>query len=509
VQLHFGEHAPGLDVGRLLRELLLERSDLRVEDALEAPERDDAGPRLARENLVAARFRLLGELLPQDARVLVALGAFERGSELLLEGDALGIELDRLAIRSERVLDHVVLEVHVTERSERARTRRHRRENASPRLHRELRVAVLEVTIAEIDEVSGVVRPDRRQTCQHFQRALVFTDAAVEIRQAREHLFVALPARLELGQELERARAIASLHERFALLEHELRIVRCRADERFVFGDRLVDLALGLQHADHLEPQIDVLRVDRERPRVRLERACAVARLFVKRAEEGEPREVRRVLVFDLFDEHGQLLIGAIDLGDGFVDLRAHGRFLPGGREGLLESGDGFLVLVRLRLGLPEIFQRRSERAVVACRGGDQIFELRFGLVVLGALEKLASELALHEQALRIELHELVVERLRACVILRVEREHHERAHALLFVGRHRLQCERFFVTLARAGDVAAVLEEPRQGEQRDGVAILQADRFFVGLDRVVGPPVRLVDAGERHGRGVLLGSRL
>jgi hypothetical protein len=164
-------------------------------------------------------------------------------------------------------------------------------------------------------------------------------------------------------------RAIAALKERIALLEDELRVVRGGADERLVLDDRLVELALRLQDADHLEPQIDVLRVDRERLLVRVQRLAGVARLLIEGAEEGEALEVARVLVLDLLDQDGQLLIGTIDLGDGLVDLGADRGFLSGRGERLLEGGERLGVLVGLRLRLAEVLERGRERAVVARRG--------------------------------------------------------------------------------------------------------------------------------------------
>ena len=61
----------------------------------------------------------------------------------------------------------------------------------------------------------------------------------------------------------------------------------------------------------------------RERALVRLDGLGAVARLLVERAQEREAREVVRVLVLELLDEHRQLLVGAVDLGDDLVDLGA------------------------------------------------------------------------------------------------------------------------------------------------------------------------------------------
>ena len=212
----------------------------------------------------------------------------------------------------------------------------------------------------------GSFAPTCDEPREHLERAIVLADAPVEVGEAGEDLLVALAAGLELGEELQRARAVAALHERLALLEDELRVVRGRADERLVLGDRLVELALRLEDADHLEAEIDVLRVDRERLLVGLEGLRAVAGLLVESAEEREALKVVRVLVLDLLDEDRELLIGAVDLGDGLVDLGANGGLLAGGLERLLQRGERLLVLVRLRLRLAEVLQRRRERAVVA-----------------------------------------------------------------------------------------------------------------------------------------------
>src|SRR5262249_17318932 len=101
------------------------------------------------------------------------------------------------------------------------------------------------------------------------ERLLALADPSVKVGQAREHLFVRGRAALELAEDLQRAGAVPSLHERFALLEDELRIVRRRADESFVLGDGLVELPLRLQEADQLEAKVDVSRILGERLLVR------------------------------------------------------------------------------------------------------------------------------------------------------------------------------------------------------------------------------------------------
>src|SRR5439155_25867961 len=58
-----------------------------------------------------------------------------------------------------------------------------------------------------------------------------------------------------------------------------------------------------------------------------------------------------------------------------------------------------------------------------------------------------------------------------------------------------------------RRVDVAAVLEQAREGEDRGRLARAQADRFLVRLDRIVRATIELVDPGEGDGRGVLVGA--
>ena len=55
-----------------------------------------------------------------------------------------------------------------------------------------------------------------------------------------------------------------------------------------------------------------------------------VARLLVEPAQQREAREVARVLVLELLHELGQPLVGAVDLGDDLVDLRAQRALLAG-----------------------------------------------------------------------------------------------------------------------------------------------------------------------------------
>src|SRR5262249_28140682 len=144
-------------------ELRLPNGHLRVEQVLDREQRDDVRARLARKELVARLTRLLGELLPDLTRTRAVLFALERARELLLEVDVLRLERHRLANRGERVVGHVVLEVHVGERRERARTRGDRGEDALPRLNRERRVSFLEVVVAEVHEVRRIRAPDLRE----------------------------------------------------------------------------------------------------------------------------------------------------------------------------------------------------------------------------------------------------------------------------------------------------------------------------------------------------------
>ena len=92
----------------------------------------------------ASRARILSPLAfafsasscQMHARLAVALRALERARELLLVGEVLRLELHGLLERRERVGGHVVLEVDLTERGERACARRHRGEDAPPCLDR-------------------------------------------------------------------------------------------------------------------------------------------------------------------------------------------------------------------------------------------------------------------------------------------------------------------------------------------------------------------------------------
>ncbi len=230
VQLRLGQHAPRLHVRRVLREGDLQRRHLRVQDALEAPERHDARAALARQGLVALVARLRDDLLVQLSGFAVGARPLVGGGQGLLEGQARGIERDRLLVRRERVGRHVVLDVHVAQRGQRLGARLHDDEDALPRRDGQGGVALLEVVIAEVHEVPGVARAARGEALQHLERALAVADARVEVGHARQRLLVGPGARLELRDELHRAGAVASLQKRLALLEDELRVVRARRE---------------------------------------------------------------------------------------------------------------------------------------------------------------------------------------------------------------------------------------------------------------------------------------
>ena len=168
-----------------------------------------------------------------------------------------------------------MLEVHVAERGERLGARLHDDEDALPRLHGERRVAVLEVAVAEVDEVPRVGRsPLCARRCSTCERLVVLADARVEVGDARRAPPRRCPPRASSSRhELQRARAVAALEQRLALLEDELRVVRRGADEAVVLGDGLVEVAVGLEQADHAQAQVD-LRAAR----------CASARLYVSMA---------------------------------------------------------------------------------------------------------------------------------------------------------------------------------------------------------------------------------
>ena len=149
--------------GGVAVELRLQRRELLLEDVLEAPERDDARAALARERACRpSPSRFVGELLaerraPRGTRCVRSSAA----GELLLVAEVRRLERDGLLEGRERVGGHVVLEVHVAERGERLARAADVVEDALPRLHRERRVAVLEVAIAEVDEVPGIAAADR------------------------------------------------------------------------------------------------------------------------------------------------------------------------------------------------------------------------------------------------------------------------------------------------------------------------------------------------------------
>src|SRR5207244_3393217 len=107
-----------------------------------------------------------------DAGFAIALRSIERACELLLVREVLRLELHGLLERGERVGGHVVLEVHVAERGQRTRARRDGGEDAFPRLYGERLISVLEIAIAEIDEVAGIVRADLREAREHLERAI-------------------------------------------------------------------------------------------------------------------------------------------------------------------------------------------------------------------------------------------------------------------------------------------------------------------------------------------------
>ena len=403
-----------------------------------------------------------------------------------------------------------MLEVHVAEGGERLGPRLHDEQDPLPRLDGERLVAVLEVVVAEVDEVARVARRGHREPLQHLERLVLLADAPIEVGDAREDLFVARRrAPRAFGHELHGPRAVPALHERVALFEHERRVVRRCLDEPFVLGDGFVQITVRLKQANHPEADVDLPRADGERLLVRVDGLLRVARLFVEAAEQREAREVGRVLVLELLHELGQALVGAVDLGDDLVDLGPQRALLPRHGERPLERRQRRGVLVRLGLRVPQLLQRGRERAVVPGRRGDDVLQLRLGLRVLAAVVQLATELALHEEARRLERHELLVRRLRRRPVLLVERDGHDAADRLLLVGLRREQRQRLLVAGARLGEVPPVLVEARERLDRHGIRALDGDGLLVGLDGVVGAAVDLVEAREGDGRRVLVGARL
>ena len=250
--------------------------------------------------------------------------------------------------------------------------------------------------------------------------------------------------------------------------------------------DRLIEIAVGLQEANHPQAEIDLPRVDGERALERLDRLGPVAGLLVERAEERQPREVRRVLVLELLHEHRELLVGAVDLRDDLVDLGAQRGLGARRGEGLLEGRQRGGVLVSLRLGASELLERGGERAVVARGRRDDVLELDLRSRELAPAVELAPELAADEEARRLELEKLAVPSLGAVPVLVVEGDLHQRPERLLLVRLHGLERERPLVARARQRGLAALLVQARQREQRRGVVALDGDRALVRGHRVL-----------------------
>ncbi len=140
-----------------------------------------------------------------------------------------------------------MLEVHVPERRECLGARLHHRQDASPRLHGQCLVAILEISVAQVDEVPRIPARTLREALQDLQRSFPISDSRVEVGNARQDFLVGRSARLEVHHELQRAGTIAALQERLALLEYELRVVRRRPNQPFVFADGRVELSVCLQ----------------------------------------------------------------------------------------------------------------------------------------------------------------------------------------------------------------------------------------------------------------------
>jgi hypothetical protein len=164
---------------------------------------------------------------------------------------------------------------------------------------------------------------------------------------------------------------------------------------------------------------------------------------------------------------------------------------------------------VGLRLGLPQVLERRDQGAVVAGRRGHDVLQLGLGPHELVAVVELAPQLALHEQAGGLERHELPVEALGGVEVLEIERQAHERAQRLLLVGLRREQGQRLLVAGERVGRVAAVLVQVGEREDGGGVAGLERHGLPERLDGVVDAAVDAVQARQRHGGRILVGPGL
>ena len=109
------------------------------------------------------------------------------------------------------------------------------------------------------------------------------------------------------------------------------------------------------------------------------------------------------MLGLHLRDEHGKPLIRAVNLGNRGVNLPAYCRLLAGDRQCFIQRGESFLWSMRLRQGLSELGERRRERSVVAGRGLCEGGDLGQSQLVFAPRNQLAPELALDEQAGRLE----------------------------------------------------------------------------------------------------------
>ncbi len=129
----------------------------------------------------------------------------------------------------------------------------------------------------------------------------------------------------------------------------------------------------------------------------------------------------------------------------------------------------------------------------------DHIAKLDLGALELPAREQLAPELGLDEERARGRLDQGLVVALGGVEVLQIEANGQQGARGLLDLGGD-LEQGRAASKWARAAALVALIRlELREREDRRGVARPLGDGGLVGLDRLLGPPILLVDPGEGH----------
>ncbi len=129
-----------------------------LERVFESPQRHDARTTLAGESAFGLAFRLLHDFLVQLASLAVRVGPLVRRSECLLVPEVVRLQERCFLVGGHRVCGQVVLDVDVPQGSQRFRARLNQGQNPLPGLPRERGVAILKVTVAQINEVAGISR---------------------------------------------------------------------------------------------------------------------------------------------------------------------------------------------------------------------------------------------------------------------------------------------------------------------------------------------------------------